>query len=87
MTPSKTLTDLDITNAAKELGIQEAWIRAFIQKEVKDAGRSGFLATGEPTILFERHKFHLHTKGIHSAKHPDISNRIPGGYGKYSDQH
>lgn len=88
MKTSKTLTDRDISNAAKELGIQEAWIRAFIQKEVKDAGRNGFLKDGvRPTILYERHIFHRLTGGIYSKTYPDISNSRPGGYGRSADQH
>lgn len=85
---NKKLTPADITKAASELNVQEAWIKAFIQKEVKAANREGFMSDGiRPTILFERHVFHKLTGGIYSKQYPDISNKTPGGYGKYNQQH
>lgn len=85
---NKKLTKGDITKAASELDINEAWIYAFIEKEVKSANREGFMSDGiRPTILFERHIFHRLTGGIYSKLYPDISNPTPGGYGKYNQQH
>lgn len=82
------LTPEEITQAAKELNVQEAWIKAFLEKEVKSAKKEAFCKDGiRPTILFERHIFHRLTGGIYSKKYPDISNSKPGGYGKYSEQH
>lgn len=40
----------------------------------------GFLANRRPKILYERHVFHRLTGGVHSAEHPEISNRLAGGY-------
>jgi len=40
----------------------------------------GCFADRRPTILFERHIFSKQTGGKFDAKHPGISNRIPGGY-------
>lgn len=78
-----TLTDYE--RAAAKLGCSVAAVRAVAQVESGPYG--AFLASGEPVILFERHKFHLYTQGKYSSAHPDISNGRPGGYGKVSDQH
>lgn len=40
----------------------------------------GCFADRRPAILFERHIFSKQTGGKFDAQHPDISNRIPGGY-------
>jgi N-acetylmuramidase len=40
----------------------------------------GCFADRRPAILFERHIFSQQTHGKFDAEHPDISNRIPGGY-------
>jgi hypothetical protein len=40
----------------------------------------GCLTDRRPTILFERHIFSKQTGGKFDTQHPDISNRIPGGY-------
>lgn len=80
----KTLTENDYINAAKELGCEVAAIKAVA--EVESSG-SGFLPTGEPKILFERHRFYKYTNGKYAGSDPDICNKIPGGYGKESDQH
>jgi len=78
------LVEQDYIDAAKELNVEVAMIKALAKKEARGAG---FLKTGEPRILFERHKFHQKTKGLHSVKYPDISNAKAGGYGKESSQH
>lgn len=78
------ITEQDYINAAKQLNVEVAMIKAFAKKEAKS---SGFITDSEPRILFERHKFHQKTKGIYSAKYPDISNKTPGGYGKEAVQH
>lgn len=49
--------------------------------------RGAFHSEGRPTILFERHKFHLHTAGKYDVSNPEISNKLPGGYGLFSEQH
>jgi len=80
----KTLIQNDYINAAKELGCEVAAIKAVA--EVESPG-SGFLPSGEPKILFERHRFYKYTNGAYAKSHPDICNKIRGGYGKESDQH
>jgi hypothetical protein len=65
-----------IENAAKEVGCDEATIRAVI--DVESGG--GFLPDKRPKILFERHHFHRHTGGRFDASHPEISASKGGGY-------
>lgn len=78
------LTEQDWQKAADALGVPVAAIKAVAEVE---APGSGFLASGEPRILFERHKFSRHTGGKYDASHPGISNPKWGGYGKESAQH
>lgn len=78
------LTEQDYIDASKLLKCEIAVIKAV--KEIESMG-SGFLPTGEPIILFERHIFHRLTKGIYTSKYPHISNPKAGGYGKVSEQH
>lgn len=80
----KTLTEQDYINAAKELGCEVAAIKAVASVEGRG---SGFLPSGEPKILFERHKFYRYTNGAFAQSNPDLCNRTPGGYGKESEQH
>lgn len=74
----KELTEKGISEAAKELGVEPAVIKAVA--EVESAG-DGFLHDGRVKILFERHKFHKYTDGNYDKDHPDISNPQAGGYG------
>jgi len=80
----KTLTEQDYINAAKELGCEVAAIKAVASVEGRG---SGFLPSGEPKILFERHKFYKFTNGAFAQSNPDLCSRTPGGYGKESEQH
>ena len=80
----KTLTERDYINSANELGCEVAVIKAV--SEVEGRG-SGFFASGESKILFERHKFYKYTNGAFAQSNPDICNRTSGGYGKESEQH
>lgn len=80
----KRLSDADFDRAAAMLGVDEASIRAVA--EVESIGH-GFLPNGEPVILFERHIFRRLTEGKFDADYPDISDRVPGGYGAKSQQH
>lgn len=73
-----------IAKAAQRLGVDTASVKAINKVE---APKGAFLASGEPPVLFERHKFSKHTKGRFDAKYPDISNPQWGGYGKTSEQH
>lgn len=65
------LTDSDFENAAEELGVEPAKIRAV--DEIESAG-SGFLESGEPKILFESHWFSRLTDGEYDESHPNISS-------------
>lgn len=73
-----------IAKAAKRLGVDTSSVKAIIAVE---SPKGAFLESGEPPILFERHKFSKHTNGRFDAKYPDISNPQWGGYGKASEQH
>ena len=85
-------SESDFQKAATDLGITPAHIKAFA--EVESSG-DGFLPTGEPKILFERHVFYqrlVKNRGQSFADtvrktDPDICNPSAGGYGKYSEQH
>lgn len=78
------LTEQDFADAADALGCSVAAIKAVCAVE---APKGGFQDDGQPRILFERHYFSRLTMGVWDAKHPDISNRTPGGYGLESIQH
>lgn len=80
----KTLQPEDFHRAADALGVDVPSIKAVAQIE---APNGGFLASGEPTILFERHIFSRRTAGKFDKSHPAISNPSPGGYGPTSAQH
>lgn len=90
---SKLLRNATLAAAAKRLGVELAAIYAV--NEVESAG-SGFLATGKPKILFERHVMHQRL-GLPRAEGDDLSalrrhadelaaqfpalvNTKPGGY-------
>lgn len=81
---SKFLTTPDYQAAVKELGISLPVIKAFQETEV--AGM-GFLPSGKPKILFERHWFSAFLKKANpsgysqlAAANPDIISDVPGGY-------
>lgn len=78
------MKDEAIAKAAQRLGVDPASVKAIISIE---SPKGAFLPSGEPPILFERHKFSKHTQGRYDAKYPDISNPQWGGYGKESAQH
>ena len=85
------LTDEDFSSAANTLGVESATIKAFAQ--VESAG-SGFDSEGHPKVLFERHVMYRRLKDKcgamfaddKAARHPDLVNSAPGGYGKGSQQ-
>jgi hypothetical protein len=76
-TPPK-LTESDFTSAATTLDCEVAAIKAV--NEVESSG-AGFLPSGRPKILYERHIFASRTKGAYNASHPEISAPSAGGYG------
>ena len=75
--PFRRLTEADYQQAATRLGISVKAVKAVAQVE---ASGSGFLPSGKPKILFERHWFSNLTQGRFNSTHSDISNRKPGGY-------
>lgn len=79
-----TLTESDYARAAIAIGCTVAAVKAVTLVE---APLGGFQPDGQPTILFERHKFSEFTGHVYDFKYPDISNRKAGGYGLYSVQH
>jgi len=68
--PPPRLADADFAAAAKELGCEEACIRAVCEVE---SSSSGFLATDRPKILFEAHIFSRRTGGRFDKTHPQLS--------------
>jgi hypothetical protein len=80
-------------DAARALGCDVAAVKAVAKIE---AGAGGaFLDSGEPVILFERHKFNTHTFGRFQgtrapglpAAYSLIAAKTGGGYGPTSAQH
>ena len=82
---SLPLTEEDYEAAAKKLGCDVAAVKAV--SEVESGPHGAFLPSGDPVILFERHKFSKFTGGKYDQSNPGISNRSPGGYGPVSKQH
>lgn len=89
---NKKLTDLQIIEQAKKLGVEVAALKSVIQVECKG---SGFNNDGTPVILFERHVMRQRLIANHlpniadqmMIKRPDLCSKIQGGYGLYSVQH
>jgi len=70
--PVRGLSEADFQSAADKLGVNVATVKAIA--EVESLG-SGFLESGDPTILFEAHIFSSRTGGIYNQSHPNISSR------------
>lgn len=75
---NKNLTELDYKNAAFDLGVEIAALKAVAQ--VESAG-DGFLPNGYPKILFEGHLFSKYTLGAFDKLEPTIS------YPKWTKEH
>lgn len=77
----KALREGDIKTAARKLGVQVAAIKAVTEVESRE---TGFLPSGRPDILFERHVMYRRLESSereHNAeKFPNIVNPKPGGY-------
>lgn len=77
------LTDADLVAAADTLGVDVAAVRAITEVEARG---SGFLPSGRPKILYERHIMYrrLRERGIDPSpylhSHPDLVNTVRGGY-------
>lgn len=89
---NKKLTLTQITQAAKDINVPLAALRAVIDVECKG---DGFNADNTPVILFERHIFRrrLIANGKPDIamkamiERPDLCNTTMGGYGLSSAQH
>ena len=78
---------MTIEQAAKRLGVEARAIQAVARVE---SSGNGFLPTGEPKILFERHVFYKRLKAV--AIDPDkvspfICSPTPGGYRGGIEEH
>lgn len=82
---NKKLTEKDIADVAKHIGCEVAALKAVMEVEAKG---SGFLPSGKPVILFERHIFYRYYARKYSTqkadelalKEPNICNKATGGY-------
>jgi hypothetical protein len=90
---SKVLTNKQIKEVAESVGLGFPELYAVVMIESRG---SGFLPTGEPKILFERHVFWRELKAIGIDPNEEINQNkelrtvldpIAGGYGKESIQH
>lgn len=72
------LTQKGLDSLALELKVPLPALWAVLAVETSGCG---FTNDRRPQILFERHWFSRLTKGRFDANHPDISNRVAGGYG------
>jgi N-acetylmuramidase-like protein/putative peptidoglycan binding protein len=64
------------------IGQAEVWAVLSVE-----TGGTGFLSDRRPRILFERHIFRKETDQRFDGEHPDLSNRIPGGYAGGADEY
>lgn len=94
-TNTKQLTNAQLASCAKSVNLEKAALQAV--HEVECHG-SGFLASGEPKILFERHIFWRELGKLHyyslreqmQLLRPDLCYPTPtkrGGYGNVDEQH
>jgi hypothetical protein len=74
---AEPLTKKGFRDVVSDLGVEAPAMLAVLAVESRNCG---FLPDRRPIILFERHHFDKRTGGRHSAAHPDISNRVAGGY-------
>lgn len=83
------ITEEDYVEAANKLGCEVAAIKAVAKTEIGASGSYFSFPNNDPVpvILFERHHFHKYTSGKYSAKNPDISNKVAGGYGSTKIQY
>ena len=76
---TKRLTEQDYVSAASILGVELAAVKAVC--EVESRG-NGFLPTGEPVILFERHWMYrlMKRKGLTPPPNSPVAMMKSGGY-------
>lgn len=72
-----TLIAEDYARAAVALNVPDSRVIAVTKVEARS---KGFDDNDQPIILFERHKFWAFTSGKYADDHPDICNKMPGGY-------
>lgn len=86
--PNDLLTEADYATAAARIGCDVAAIKTVAQVEARGAPWTPGLEA-PPKILYERHKFRLHTKpiGHYDSTHPDLSSETPGGYVGETHEH
>lgn len=82
--PQRGISEQDYAAAATQLSVDVAAIKSVAEVETSGAAFDDY---GRPRILFERHYFHRLTHGRYDKRHPDISNSLAGGYGKFSAQY
>jgi hypothetical protein len=78
------LSDADLCRNAKRIRTGVAEIKTFLAVETRN---KGFDAQDRPLVLFERHHFHRLTRGKFDESHPDLSNKVAGGYGTSASQY
>jgi len=83
---AKRIDDIDLPTIGKSIGVGEDELHAFIDVETHGVG---FDAKGRPRILFERHVFYryLPVAKRDAAVTAGLALRVPGGYGKESEQY
>jgi len=81
VTAQTLLSEEDLKYAARRLGVQLAALKAVTEVESKEAG---FLPSGRPVILFERHimyrRLPKRDREQLASAHPKLVNQKPGGY-------
>jgi hypothetical protein len=75
------LTLPQVQTAAATLECEPEMVLALVEVELGPGTDGPFLRDGRSRILYERYWFHKLTGGRWSAKHPEISNKVRGGYG------
>ncbi|MEM6743381.1 MAG: N-acetylmuramidase family protein [Pseudomonadota bacterium] len=75
---ARPLSDGAYAAAAQRIGCEPAAVLAVAQVESRG---HGFLPSGRPAVLFERHIFQRYSRGRFARTHPHLSNRTWGGYG------
>lgn len=76
---SKKLVEQDYIDAAERLGVDVASVKAVAEVESRNGG---FLSTGEPVILYERHWMHrlMRRKGLSVPTNNPLVMTKSGGY-------
>lgn len=83
---AKRIDDIDLPKLGQLLGVGEDELHAFIDVETRG---SGFDEQGRPVILFERHIFYryLPPELRERAVRAGLASKVPGGYGRSSEQY